>query len=78
MKSPLDPDIFDDLFHACALAAFLEEARLTQAWPDREHTRRRAYLLYEQELARQPRNYRIDETPSGPLPCDANQEKSHA
>lgn len=44
-------DILDDLFHGCALAAFLEEAHAQQTWPDMEATRRRAFAYYEQELA---------------------------
>lgn len=45
-------DILDDLFHGCAIVAYLEQARVQQAWPDREATRRLAYRLYEDELAR--------------------------
>jgi hypothetical protein len=44
-------DILDDLFHGCALAAFLEQAVVEQGWPDAEATRRRAYGLYENALA---------------------------
>src|SRR3954467_6650544 len=43
--------ILDDLFPACALAAFLEQAALEQGWPDSEATRRRAYRIYEEALA---------------------------
>ena len=50
MISELDDDIFDDLFHGCALAAFVEQSRLQQDWPDREQTRQRAIRLYEQAL----------------------------
>jgi hypothetical protein len=70
MNSQLDPDIFDDLFHGCALTAFLQEARLHQAWPDREQTRRRAYRLYEQQLACQPRNLWQDRQGNGAEPYD--------
>jgi hypothetical protein len=45
-------DILDALFPACALAAFLEEAHARQGWPESDPTRRRAYALYEQALAR--------------------------
>jgi hypothetical protein len=45
-------DPLDDLFHACALQAFLEQAHLQKTWPDEEATRRRAFLLYEETLAR--------------------------
>ena len=44
-------DILDDLFPACALAAFLEQAAREQGWPNSEATRRRAYQLYEEALA---------------------------
>ena len=44
-------DILDDLFSACALAAYLERAAIQQGWPDPEATRRRAYQLYEEALA---------------------------
>lgn len=47
----LDPTIFDDLFHACALEAFVAESRATGDWPNPERTRRRAYALYETALA---------------------------
>lgn len=43
--------ILDDLFHACALRAFLEQAALCQAWPDEEATRKRAFAFYEEALA---------------------------
>lgn len=47
-----DPDeILDGLFHACAFAAFVEQAHARQGWPDSEATRQRAYQLYEQALA---------------------------
>lgn len=44
-------EILDDLFHACAFTAFLEQARAQQGWPDSNATRQRAYRLYEQALA---------------------------
>lgn len=44
-------DPLDDLFLGCALAAFLEQARAVQGWPDCEATRQRAYRLYEDILA---------------------------
>lgn len=45
-------DPLDDLFHACALEAFLEQAQIQKAWPDEEATRRRAFSLYEETLAK--------------------------
>lgn len=48
----LDSDIFDDLFQACALHAYLDVAQTHGEWPpDVELTRRRAYELYEELLA---------------------------
>jgi hypothetical protein len=44
-------DILDDLFHSCALAAFLDEAKHSGGWPASEATRRRAFAYYEQALA---------------------------
>ena len=43
--------IHDDLFHRCALRAFVEQAEAQQGWPDPEATRRLAYRLYEDALA---------------------------
>jgi hypothetical protein len=43
--------ILDDLFHGCALTAFLKQAHAQQGWPDEEATRLLAYRLYEQALA---------------------------
>ena len=48
--SDLDPDIFDDLFHGCAWAAYMEQAREQNGQPDSEATRRRAFRYYEEEL----------------------------
>ena len=47
----LDNDVLDDLFHGCALAAYLDQAALEQHPPDAEQTRRRAYRYYEEALA---------------------------
>ncbi len=47
-----DDDFWDNLFHFCALRAYLEIAALTKQFPpDSETTRRRAYELYEDALA---------------------------
>jgi hypothetical protein len=51
-------DIFNDPFHGCAFAAFVEQAHAEQGWPDIEATRRLAYAYFEQQLAirnRRPR-----------------------
>ena len=47
----MDDDILDDLFHGCALAAFIDQAIEEGGPPDMEATRRRAFAYYEQELA---------------------------
>jgi hypothetical protein len=46
-----DDAILDDLFHGCALAAFVEQASVTRGWPDIEHVRRHAFALYERSLS---------------------------
>ncbi len=46
-----EPDPLDDLFHGCALAAFLEAAARTGGPPSSEATHRLAYRLYEAALA---------------------------
>ena len=48
-------ELLDDLFHGCAFAAFVEEARAAQGSPDPEPTRQRAYAIYEAELAARSR-----------------------
>jgi hypothetical protein len=48
-------DILDDLFHGCALAAFIDEAVRKQGSPDPEATRSRAYRYYEEALAQKNR-----------------------
>lgn len=50
MTADLD-DLLDDLFHGCALAAFVEQAIEQGGPPDVEATRLRAYRLYEEALA---------------------------
>jgi hypothetical protein len=50
-----DDDILDDIFHGCALRAYLEQAAIEQGWPESEATRRRAYRLYEEALAEKNR-----------------------
>jgi hypothetical protein len=50
-----EDDIWNDLFHGCAWAAFLEQAHAQQGWPDREQTRKRAFRLYEEALAERNR-----------------------
>jgi hypothetical protein len=44
-------DVLDSLFHACAFAAYLDQAAADGGSPDPERTRHRAYRYYEEELA---------------------------
>lgn len=61
MTDALDDDILDDLFHGCALAAYLDEAAQGNIWPpDREATRQRAFRYYEQALAEKDGRRRTD------------------
>jgi hypothetical protein len=51
-------DILDDLFHGCALRAYLEVLAESGLFPpDSEATRRRAYHYYEAELAAKNRRH---------------------
>jgi hypothetical protein len=50
----MSDEIWKDLFHCCALTAWVEVARETREQPpDSERVRQRAYQLYEQELQRE-------------------------
>ena len=50
-------DILDELFHGCALRAYLEQAAADRTWPpDSAATRDRAFRLYEAELAAKNRS----------------------
>lgn len=43
-------DFWDDIFHSCALAAYVDVASETNQFPpDSELVRRRAYKYYEEE-----------------------------
>jgi hypothetical protein len=45
-------NILDELFHGCALAAWLDQAAEEGNWPpDSEATKYRAYRYYEEALA---------------------------
>ncbi|MEZ6128923.1 MAG: hypothetical protein R3C59_09590 [Planctomycetaceae bacterium] len=44
-------EILDDLFHACAFRAYVDEAAATGGQPCRERTKYRAYRYYEADLA---------------------------
>lgn len=50
-----DDDIWDDVFHGCAFAAFIDQAIADQGSPDPEATRRRAYRYFEEALAQKDR-----------------------
>ena len=48
----LQPDDFwDDMFHACALQAFIAQAIEQGGQPNQEATRKRAFHYYEKALA---------------------------
>jgi hypothetical protein len=49
-------EMMDDLFLGCAIAAYVEEARAVQGWPDSERVKQRAYKLYEAALQRKQAN----------------------
>lgn len=38
----------DDIFHHCALRAYVEEAIIAHGWPDSEKVKARAYRYYEE------------------------------
>jgi len=44
-------DFWDDLFHGCAFAAYVELAVECNGVPDEELTRRRAFAYFEDALA---------------------------
>jgi hypothetical protein len=50
-----DDAIWDDLFHGCACAAFIDQAVACQGSPDPEATHRRAFRYYEEALAQKNR-----------------------
>ena len=58
-------DLLDDLFHFCALRAYLEQSAVEPAGvPDSEATRRRAFDYYEEALAEKNKPRTLPE-PSG-------------
>ncbi len=62
-------DILDDLFHFCALRAYLEVyAQTRQFPPDSEATRQLAYRLYEDALAEKNRRKQPQGNGPSPLP----------
>ncbi len=52
MTTPLNDDVLDDLFHGCALAAYVKLAMACGGFPDQEATRQLAYRYYEEELTK--------------------------
>ncbi len=51
--------ILDDVFHGCALTAYLEVWRQTGQFPPDSETTRRAYQLYEEALAEKNRRKQL-------------------
>lgn len=51
MTQQTDESVLDDLFHGCALAAFVERAIVEQGWPEPQATNALACRLYEDALA---------------------------
>jgi hypothetical protein len=49
-RSDVTDDIRDDVFHSCALLAFVEVATECGGWPDSEAVKKRAYRYYEEAL----------------------------
>jgi hypothetical protein len=64
--------ILDDLFHGCALSAFVEQALRQGAWPDPEATRRAAYDLYERALAKKNAHGTGGRLPTSPFTSDVD------
>jgi hypothetical protein len=65
MPDDLD-ELLDSLFHGCALAAYIDQARDDGQWPpDSEATKWRAYRYYEEELAARNQQKRAAEPTSG-------------
>lgn len=62
-----DNDILDDMFHGCAVAAFVEQATIEGGWPNPEATRIRAYRDYEEALAARSSD---GETHPSPMPTN--------
>ena len=49
-------NLWDDLFHGCAWAAYIEQMAAEGRWPpDAEATKQRAFRYYEEELAKKNR-----------------------
>lgn len=57
----------NELFHQASIIAFVEAARAQGGWPCPDQVRRKAYAIYEQELANSERN-------RGPILVDCGQE----
>ncbi len=60
-------DILDDLFHGCALEAWLTTAHVTGRWPpDSKATRLLAYNYYESAL----KDRSLNDSPDAMIPVD--------
>jgi hypothetical protein len=44
----------DDIFHSCALRAYVDEAIIAQGWPDSDKVKARAYRYYENIIRKKP------------------------
>ncbi len=59
MKPDTESDeLLNELFHGCALAAFVDQAVAEGGPPDSEAVRKRAYRYYEQSLTDKQRERR--------------------
>jgi hypothetical protein len=58
-------EFWDDLFHGCALAAFVDQAIRQGSLPDQEATRQLAFRYYEDALAEKNARRNGNETSEG-------------
>jgi hypothetical protein len=65
-----DDSMWDDIFHGCAWAAYIDQAQQERGRPDCEATRRRAFAYYEEALAEKNAVYS-----SGSIPITAGVDK---
>ena len=77
MNDGLLDDFWDDLFHGCALAAYIDQAIQQGGPPDEEATRKRAFRYYEMALAEKNLG-RADFEPGEPISSRANQAGGEA
>jgi hypothetical protein len=70
----LDDEFWDDAFHGCAWAAYVELASVCRGQPDMEATRRLTYKYYEEALADRSR-YRVEAPDAEELTADVHRAK---